>query len=239
VVLNWHPALTPAMQVQGEEEGSGDGKKKRKQGRDAEKMAMELSKMLFSLKGSQTMRVDKTVVTFSKTARQIDRQCTWKDNKNSPCYCEKARLKFEAHLPDRKYLTRYTAQCRECFGEDATATHLYCTYCDEVLTGSIAGPGGKISDHLITIRHVYQQALMVKSALEDRDARDQDFDLAREYIKTLEQWSEKIRYPMRTSVKKIHFEEVLESLQKRLDQHDAQRQSGNKVDPSATWKTST
>ena len=212
-----------------EDEGSGDLPKKKKQGRDAEKMAVELSKILFTPFVSRTMRVDKNVVTFSKSARQSDCQCTWKDNKNSPCYCKNAGLKFEAHLPDRKYLTRYTVQCRECYGEDLTATHLYCTYCDEVLTGSIAGPGGKISDHLITIRHVYQQAQMVKRTLEDRNARDQDFEQAKEYIVKLEQWSEKIRYPMRTSIKKIHFEDVINALQLRLEQHNALPRAGGEV----------
>jgi hypothetical protein len=216
------------MQGKVDNEGSSDGTKKKKQGRDAEKMAVELSKMIFSNTtsifsnaASRTTRVDKSVVTFSNSARHIDRKCTWKENKSSPCYCKNADLKFEAHLPDRKYLTRYTVQCRECYGDVVCTTHLYCTYCDEVLTGSIAERGGKVRDHLITIRHVYQQALMAKRALEDRDARDQDFALARKYIKTLEQWSEKIRYQMRTSVKRIHFEEVLETLQRSMDRHEA------------------
>jgi hypothetical protein len=216
------------MQVKGDQGPSGGGKK-RKHCRDPEKMAIEMSKMLFSNTSSRIMRVDKHVVAFSKSARQMDIHCTWKDNKSSPCYCMNAKLKFDTHLPDRKYLTRYSVRCCECYGEEATATHLYCTYCDEILTGSIAGPGGKISDHLITIKHVYQQAMTVKQALGDRDAREKDFDQAREYIKTLEEWSNKIRYPMRTSVKQIHFEEVLEALQKILDQHDARRPSGNEV----------
>ena len=224
-----HPRSEIVLMQKFEDAGDPDVPKKKKQSRDAEKMAVELSRILFSPFVSKTMKVDKNVVTFSKSARQSDRQCTWKDNKSSPCYCKNAVLKFESHLPDRKYLTRYSVKCRECYGEDVAATHLYCTYCDEVLTGSIAGPGGKISDHLITIRHVYQQAQMVKRTLEDRNARDQDFEQAKEYIVKLEQWSEKIRYPMRTSIKKIHFEDVINALQLRLEQHNALPRAGGEV----------
>ena len=75
----------------------------------------------------------------------------------------RAQLKFEAYLPERKFLTRYSVHCPSCTSGSESAVHLYCSYCDEILTGSIAGPGGKITDHLITIGHVDQEAIALRS----------------------------------------------------------------------------
>jgi hypothetical protein len=197
--------------------GSADPSRKRKQASDAEKMAVEISKMNFSHNMQCKLRVDKNKIEFTELARPVQTQkCTWKDAKINPRYCKNADLKFEAHLPDRKYLTRFSAQCSACYDEAVTAMHLYCAYCDEVLTGSIAGPGGKISDHLITIRHVYQQAVTLNSDLEHGGVHGQDMLLAREYVSKLEEWSERIRYPMRTTIKRIHFEEILGKLHQNL-----------------------
>jgi hypothetical protein len=96
--------------------------------------------------------------------------------------------------------------------------HLYCSYCDEILTGSIAGPGGKISDHLITIRHVYQQAILLNAVLENGTPHQQDIALTKDYVSKLEEWSDTIRYRVECAIKRIHFEEVLERLHARLEQ---------------------
>jgi hypothetical protein len=198
-------------------EDSSDPGKKRKQASDAEKMAVEISKMNFSHNIQCKLRVEKNKIEFSAMARPMQTQkCTWKDAKINPCYCKNADLKFEAYLPDRKYLTRFSAQCTDCYDGATTAVHLYCAYCDEVLTGTIAGPGGKIGDHLITIRHVYQQAVTLNSDLENGAAHEQDILLAQEYVSKLEEWSERIRYPMRTTIKRIHFEEILGKLRHNL-----------------------
>lgn len=192
--------------------------KKRKAASDAERIAVELSKINFSVEFKCSMRVEKSQVYFPETARQFQRtQCTWRDNKSNPCYCEKAKLKFETSLPDRSYLTRFSVQCPSCYDEGDSAVHLYCAYCDEVLTGSIAGPGGKVSDHLITIRHVYQQAHVLKDSLKSGNQSSKTLSQARDFVTKLDEWSERIRYPMRTTVKRIHFEEVLKDLRQLLD----------------------
>jgi hypothetical protein len=197
--------------------GSADPPKKRKQASDAEKMAVEISKMSLGHEMQRKLLVQKNQVIFTELARPSQTQkCTWRDDKTNPCYCQNAELTFEAYLPDRKYLVRFSAQCTACYDESTKAVHLYCAYCDEVLIGSIAGPGGKISDHLITIRHVYQQAVTLNAILERSPVDEQDFAVVMEYISKLEEWSERIRYPMRTTIKRIHFEEVLSQLHAHL-----------------------
>jgi hypothetical protein len=95
--------------------------------------------------------------------------------------------------------------------------HLYCSYCDEILTGSIAGPGGKITDHLITIRHVYQEAIALKNYFEQKGlSRGQELAQAREYVEKLEEWTETIRY-QKNSLSKTDFEEVLRTLRLLLN----------------------
>ena len=44
--------------------------------------------------------------------------------------------------------------CPKCRAGGEPVFHLHCSYCDEILTGSIAQPGGKVADHVITIRCV-------------------------------------------------------------------------------------
>ncbi len=163
------------------------------------------------------LRVEKSKVVFMESARPLQTQrCTWRDDKVNPCYCKKADLKFEANLPDRKYLTRFSARCASCYDQEVVSVHLYCAFCDEVLTGSIAGPGGKISDHLITIRHVYQQAVGFNAMLEQGTPREQDVASAMDYVTKLDEWSGKIRYPMRTTIKRIHLDEIVRSLHENL-----------------------
>jgi hypothetical protein len=192
--------------------------KKRKRVSDAEKIAVSLSKLILKHVHPSKFKFENERIFFLETARTIFTDtCTWRENKTCPCYCKKAQLKFEAYLPDRKFLTRYSVQCPSCYSSTESAVHLYCSYCDEILTGSIAGPGGKITDHLITIRHVYQEAVALRAFFEQRGiAREQDRIQAREYVAKLEEWSETIRYPMRNSVKRMHFEEVLKDLRFHL-----------------------
>jgi hypothetical protein len=201
------------MRSNNDAEDDAGPSKKRKVASDAERLAIELSRINISCGFKCSLQIDNTQVSFPESARQFQRsQCTWRDDRANPCYCEKARLKFEASLPDRGYLTRFSVQCLSCYNDKRSAVHLYCAYCDEVLTGSIAGPGGKVSDHLITIRHVYQQALVLKASLESGNCSSKTLSQAREYVAKLDDWSEKIRYPMRTNVKRIHLEEVLRAL---------------------------
>ena len=49
--------------------------------------------------------------------------------------------------------------CAKCFADGESVFHLHCSYCDEILTGSIAQPGGKVSDHVITIRFPFDTTL--------------------------------------------------------------------------------
>jgi hypothetical protein len=201
---------------------TADSSKKRKQTSSAEKIAVEISKMCLSHAGyemQRKLRVENSKVIFTDLVRASRAQkCTWRDDKMNPCYCKHADLKYEACLPDRKYLVRYSAQCSACYDNATTAVHLYCAFCDEVLTGSIAGPGGKISDHLITIRHVYQQAISFNAILENGMPRHQDIALAKMYISKLDVWSDTIRYRTRSQVKRIHFEDILEKLNVHLEQ---------------------
>jgi hypothetical protein len=215
-----HPPRLDSVKMQaGNADVSADPSKKRKQTSSAEKMAVEISKIGFGHDMQRKLRVEQCKVTFTELARPSQtNKCTWGDDKMNPCYCKHADLKFETYLPDRKYLVRFSAQCSACYDEATTRVHLYCAYCDEVLSGSIAGPGGKISDHLITIRHVYQQAVTLNSILERSPVNDHDIALVGEYITKLEEWSEKIRFPMKTTIKRIHFEEVLSQLNINLAQ---------------------
>jgi hypothetical protein len=191
--------------------------KRRKPVSDAEKMAVELSKIIFSVELSCKFRVENDKLMFSESAKSFHAEkCTWQSEKMRPCHCRKSDLQFEAYLPDRKYLTRFTARCSTCYDGTASGVHLYCAYCDEVLTGSIAGSGGKITDHLITIRHVYQQARVLQGILENGTPRDEDLVRANEYVSKLEEWSDRIRYPVHNSIRRIHFEELLRDFHRLL-----------------------
>ena len=194
-----------------------DATKKRKHGSDAERMALELSKINLIHNIQFKFSIDKDRIFFSDTACQSNqRQCTWRDEMAVPGYCAKVHLTFVTSLPYRRYLTRYSVWCPECYDSRLSAVHMYCAYCDEVLTGSIAAAGGKISDHLITVRHIYRQALALKDSMQIGSASSIGQSLAKDYITKLEQWSEKVRYPIRTAVKRIHFEQVLRELRQYL-----------------------
>jgi hypothetical protein len=196
---------------------SSSSSKKRKQVSEAEKLALELSKLTSKQVHQSKVKFENNQIVFLESSKSLfTNACTWKDDKLWPRYCKKAEFKFEAYLPDRKYLTRYSVNCSTCYDDGDTAVHLYCSYCDEILTGSIAGPGGKITDHLITIRHVYQEAIALSTYFEQKGwSREQEYQPAKEYVKKLEEWSETIRYP-KNSLKKTDFEDVIRSLRAQL-----------------------
>jgi hypothetical protein len=69
---------------------------------------------------------------------------------------------------------------------------------------------------LITIRHVYQEAIALSTYFEQKGwSREQEYQPAKEYVKKLEEWSETIRYP-KNSLKKADFEDVIRSLRAQL-----------------------
>jgi hypothetical protein len=99
---------------------------------------------------------------------------------------------------------------------------MYCSFCDEILKGSIAGPGGKITDHLVTIRHIYHEATalcnllekkathLVSNHLDDGKAEaDPDLQKAQEYASKLNQWNEIVRFPNKNVISKAHIEDLL------------------------------
>jgi hypothetical protein len=193
--------------------------KKRKPVSDAERLALELLKLTPKHIHESKVKFEGNRIVFPVGSKNIlSDSCTWKVDRMCPRYCEKAEIKCENYLPDRKFLVRYSVKCSTCYDEETTAVHLYCSHCDEILTGSIAGPGGKIADHLITIRHVYQEAITLNSNLERQGMpKGMEIHQAWEYLRILEEWSETIRY-QKNSLKKPVFEELLKSLRRKLDQ---------------------
>jgi hypothetical protein len=198
--------------------GDGGGpagpNKRRQQMSDAEKMAAGLSKMSFSYVPERKFTLENTKLTFLDKFQ--NEKCTWRENKADPAYCQNADLKFQSHLPDRAYLTRFSVHCAKCYDDSVSGVHLYCAYCEDVLTGSIAGPGGKITDHLITIRHVYQQTCILKDMFEKGSPNEDDRAKAKEYAQRLEEWSDRIRYPVCNSIRRIHFEKLLRRIYDHL-----------------------
>jgi hypothetical protein len=193
--------------------------KKRRPMSNTERLAVEISKIHFSHEIKCSLKIEKLDISFSETSQHFQRnQCTWRDSRSGPCYCEKAKLKFESYLQDRCCLIRFSIRCPSCYDEGESAVHLYCAYCDEVLTGTIAGPGGKVSDHLITIRHIYRQAVVLKENLESRDNATKMLSQARDFVSKFEEWSKKARYSNRNSVKQYHSEAVLKELRVLLKQ---------------------
>ena len=191
--------------------------RKRKAASDTESIAIDLSRISFKLQPHSTLQVAAKYVRFQETSRHFQRgECTWRDSKTKPCYCENSSLKFVACLPDRNYLTRFSVRCQSCYDADTSAVHLYCAYCDEVLTGSIAEPGGKVSDHLITTRHVYQQALAMRDSLEREDSDSKAISQGRDYLAKLEGWAGKIRFAARGNPRKAHLDDLMGRLRLKL-----------------------
>ena len=191
--------------------------KKRKQVSDAEKLALELSKLTSKHIHKSKLRFENNrLISQNSSKLLLTDKCNWKEDKQWPRYCNKALFKFEANLPERIFLTRYSVNCSTCYDVTDSAVHLYCSYCDEILTGSIAGPGGKIMDHLITIRHMFQEAVALKTYFDNNELlRMQEFQQFTEYVGKLEEWSEIVRYP-KNSLKKTDFEQILGELKAQL-----------------------
>ena len=99
-----------------------DATKKRKHGSDAERMALELSKINLIHNIQFKFSIDKDRIFFSDTACQSNqRQCTWRDEMAVPGYCAKVHLTFVTSLPYRRYLTRYSVWCPECYDSRLSA----------------------------------------------------------------------------------------------------------------------
>jgi hypothetical protein len=203
------------------------GGKKRKSISDAERLALELAKLTPKHVHETRVRFENEKIVFAETSKiSFYEKCTWNDDRVDPRYCCKAEFKFSASLPDRKFLTRFSVKCLRCYDDNITAVHMFCSHCDEILTGSIAGPGGKVTDRLITIRHAFQEAVAVNAYLEEQGF-PQDIELlqAREYVMKLEEWSETVRY-QKKSLKKPFFDDILRALRLKLSQVQAGIRNG-------------
>ena len=99
--------------------------KKRKRISEAERAATNLSKLVCELyklapRHQQIgyLRFENNRVLFPNS-RQIDlcaESCNLTDLRQRPCYCPFAEIKFEAALPDRDHLTRFSVSsvCLSC-----------------------------------------------------------------------------------------------------------------------------
>jgi hypothetical protein len=206
---------------------------KRKRISDAEKIASGLSKLIPKNVNSKTMHSEhgKILFMFPRSAlsniADSDR-CGWKDDRHSSSYCSNAHLIPHAHFPDRKFLTRYSVSCQACHSGEASAVHMYCAYCDKVLTGSMAEPGGKITDHLITIRHIYHEANALLQFLEEQGlASDDDRLQTTAYVSKLEAWCGTVRFPRRNTIRYTHFVDILRNLRLQLLRSDSHRKVSN------------
>ena len=179
--------------------------RKRKQVSDAERVALELSKLTSRQSQQSMLRFEDKRIFFLNPNRRDGPapKCSWRDpGRTWPWYCSHAEFSFEATLPDRFYLTRYSVVCETCYPGQRPAFHLYCACCDEILSGSIAGPGGKITDHVITIRHVVHEAAALRAAYEHAGPPgEEEAQRVREYVGKLEQWSKTIRFPKNARAK--------------------------------------
>jgi hypothetical protein len=186
---------------------------------EAERLALDLAKVSPQGLHESRVKIENAQIIFSADSKHVfTDSCSWREDKASPRYCRNAEFTFESYLPDRKFLTRYSVTCKTCYGDSGPAIHLYCSYCDEILTGSIAGPGGKVTDHLITIRHVYQEASAFRDYFEEKGLpQGIVYQQASQYVRTLEEWSETVRY-QKNSLKKPDFEALLGALRRKLSQ---------------------
>jgi len=190
---------------------------KRKCVSDAERLATNISKMSccaplptrFTLQGNKLKFLPCAGIT------PVER-CTWADKGACPRYCKNASLTFETLLPDRGFLARYSVRCVECYGPAESARQIFCSHCNEILAGHMASPGAKVSDHLVTIRHLFHEAEALASCLRrnahgeagDRDT-DLDLDQIGRYLGELEEWSRTIRIPTKSAVKRGDFESLV------------------------------
>jgi hypothetical protein len=91
--------------------------KKRKRVSEAEKVATELSKLVCELYKLVPRHTQECHVKFENNriffpqSKQINldaEACNLTDHRQRPCYCSRSEFKFEASLPDREHLTRFS-----------------------------------------------------------------------------------------------------------------------------------
>lgn len=200
--------------------------KRRKKVSEAEKIALDLFKLtsrwarLFS---QSRIKFEKNKIRFEDSTIGDSLKgmaCCW-TNEGHPIYCANAEFRFKTCLPEREYLTRYSVFCNHCRPAGVQAFHLYCSYCDEILKGSIAGPGGKIADHIITIRHIVKEASFQNQYFASKGRLPPDeYQQGVAYVAKLEQWASAIRFK-RNFEDKVEFQQVLRSIQQHIQEAGA------------------
>ena len=190
--------------------------RKRKKCSDAERIAMDLFKSTCKEVRQSRMKIENSNIYFEddSVSRFFKGEACALSSHQRPIYCPNAEFRFETSLPDREYLTRFSVSCTRCCKDNTY--QLYCSYCNEILTGSIAGPGGKIADHVVTIRHIVKEALVQHTFFLSKGRISSEyFDMALTYVAKLELWASTIRFK-RDSEEKKELERVLRSLQTML-----------------------
>lgn len=214
----------------GDSTPENNSSKRKKPASDAEKIAMELSKIYFSFEINCNQRDDHLAVMLGVVQRTHSCQRISKTAKRNSCLCNDAELVFESNLPDRNFLSRFSVKCSSCNDKMLRSPlYLYCAYCGDVLQGTIASPGGKTSDHLITIRHVLKRSLVLINSIEYGISDQQDLLKAQIYLQKLESFSEKIRYPVKAPIDKSHFEEAIRHLNRLLCRRSTKLDVGREV----------
>mmetsp|Transcript_3624 Transcript_3624/g.10688 ORF Transcript_3624/g.10688 Transcript_3624/m.10688 type:complete len:486 (+) Transcript_3624:260-1717(+) len=195
---------------------------KRKCTSDAERIATGISKMMcgkmlparFTLQGER-------LAFLPSSGVQLSSKCCWNDKVACPRYCKNAVLRFETSLPDRSFLARYSVSCSKCYEPTESARHLFCSFCNEILTGHIASPGGKVSDHLVTIRHLFNEANALSEYLQCNATRVPsdliNSDQLAQYISNLEEWAQTIRFPSKGPAKREDFGLLIGQLTRHLE----------------------
>mmetsp|Transcript_993 Transcript_993/g.2509 ORF Transcript_993/g.2509 Transcript_993/m.2509 type:complete len:323 (-) Transcript_993:379-1347(-) len=194
---------------------------KRQCASDAEKIAVDITKIFCAntLPTRFTLDSENRITFLPSSGVETAERCTWREKGLYPRYCKCACLRFETCMPDRSFLARYSVKCARCDGQSESVRHLFCSFCNEILTGHIAGPGGKISDHLVTIRHLFHEAMAMSSYVRvnsscepaDRDARLNVQQIA-DYISNLDEWAKTIRFPSKSSAKRQDFELIVRQM---------------------------
>lgn len=200
--------------------------RKRKKTSDAEKIALEFVKTTAKHACASKVNFEQKSIIFedSDMSRSIKGNfCDW-TIQGRPMYCPEAAFQFEANLPDREFLTRFSVSCNRCRPASNHAFHLYCSYCDEILSGSIAGPGGKIADHVVKIRHIVKEAVVQQQYFERKKSQIslEEFQKVLRYVSKLEQWAGAIRFK-RQSDEMRELDQALRLFQQQI--HEA-------IDPS-------
>ena len=169
------------------------------------------------------VKFERNRVSFgdSKFKTESAFECCWSNQGQRPVYCCQAEFRFETCLPDREYLTRYSVSCSKCRPANEPVFHLHCSYCDEILTGSIASPGGKVKDHVVTIRHIVKEAMVQNKYFEQKsEVSCEEFQKACMYVSNLEEWASMIRFKS-SSEEKRELDEALRALRGRLEEAGA------------------